>query len=76
MRRLEIQIRPRRGPERRIVLSRFASLAATIVLAALAIVVLVLAVVFGYLVISLALAALLIALVVAVLRSAWFSIWR
>jgi hypothetical protein len=76
MPRLEIQIRSRRGPERRIVLSRFASFVATIVLAAFVIAVLVLAVVFGYLVIGLALVALLIAFVVAVLRSAWSSIRR
>ncbi len=58
MRRLEIQIRRRDGPEDRIVLNRFASLVATLVLAALAIAVVVLAVLFGYLVIGLVLAGL------------------
>jgi len=76
MRRLEIQIRRRHGPEHRIVLNRFASLVTTIVLAVLAIAVLVLAVAFGYLVIGFALAGLLIAIIAAVLRSAWSSIRR
>jgi uncharacterized membrane protein len=76
MRRFEIQIRRRDGPERRIVLNRFGSLAATIVLAVLAIAVLVLAVVFGYLVIGFVLAGLLIAIIAAILRSAWSSIRR
>jgi len=76
MRRLEIQIRRRDGPEDRIVLNRFASLVATLVLAALAIAVVVLAVLFGYLVIGLVLAGLLIAIIAGVLRSAWSSIRR
>jgi small-conductance mechanosensitive channel len=74
MRRLEIQIRPRHGTERRIVLNRFASLVATIVLAVLAIAVLVLALVFGYLIVGLALAGLLIVFIAAILRGAWSSI--
>ncbi len=76
MRRLEIQIRLRRGPEHRILLSRFGSVVATIAVSVLAIAVLVLALVFGYLVIGLALAVLLIALGVAIVRGAWFSLRR
>jgi ABC-type transport system involved in multi-copper enzyme maturation permease subunit len=75
MRRSEIVIR-RGERERRIVLGRFASLLATIVLAALAIVVLVLAVVFGYIALGIGLAVALIAVVIAVLRGAWSSMRR
>jgi small-conductance mechanosensitive channel len=76
MRRVEIQIRRRDGPEHRIVLNRFASLAATIALAVLAIAVLVLAVAFGYLVIGFALTGLLIAIILVILRITWTSIRR
>ena len=76
MRRLEIRIRRRQGPEDRVVLSRLGSIVATVILALLAIVLLVLALVFGYLVLGFVLAALLIAVVVAVVRGAWFSLRR
>jgi Flp pilus assembly protein TadB len=76
MRRLEIQIRRPRGPERRIVFGRFASLVATVVLAVVVIAVLVVALALGYVVIGIALVALLIAVIVAVLRGTWSSIRR
>ena len=76
MRRLEIQIRRASGPKRQIVLGRFASLVATIVLAAIVIAVLVVALALGYVVIGIALVALLIALIVAVLRGTWSSLRR
>ena len=76
MRRLEIQIRRAREPERKIVLGRFASLVATIVLAVVVIAVLAVALTLGYVVIGILLVALLIALVVAVLRGAWSSLRR
>ena len=76
MRRLEIQIRRRNGQERRIVLDRFWSVVATLVLAVVAIAALVVALVLGYLAIGLVLVTVLIALIIAVLRSAWFSVRR
>jgi hypothetical protein len=77
MRRFEIRIRRHQGrPEDRVVLGRFASFVATIVLAVLAIALLVLALVFGYLVLGVVLAGVLIAIIVAVVRGAWFRLKR
>jgi uncharacterized membrane protein len=76
MHRFEIQLRRRDGQERRIVLDRFWSIVATVVLAVVAIAVLAVALVLGYLVIGVVLVAALIALVVAVVRNTWFRVRR
>jgi len=72
-RRSEIVVRYR-GRERRIVLGRFASLLATLLLAAVAVVVLVLVLVLGYIALGVALLAVLVLLIIAAVRNAWWRI--
>jgi hypothetical protein len=76
MSRFEIQIRRRDGQKRKIVLDRFTSFVATLVLAVVVIVVLAVALALGYLAIGVGLVIVLIAVVVAVLRGAWRSVRR
>lgn len=76
MSRFEIQITRRDGARRRVVLGRFASVIATIVVTLLAIAALIVGLAFGYLVIGIVLAVLLAGVVVAIVRGAWTSVWR
>ena len=76
MDRLEIQIRGRDGQQRRIVLDRFTSFVASLVLAVVVIAVLAIALALGYLAIGVVLVVGLIALVIAVLRSVWRGVHR